>query len=122
MAIERFAQLQVLVDGVTQLLLQDVTLTWDPQKQPVETMRGLAGFTPGAKRLTLQATSAIRLSGPEFDAYASAAGDVQHEIQFPYGTKTIVSEGEITGGSMSQSVNSSAQIQFEFTGTMNPPK
>jgi hypothetical protein len=122
MAISRFLQLQVLVDGVTQLLLQNVTVNWDAQKQPVETMRGLAGFTPGAKRITIQATSAVRTGGPEFDAFESASGDTQHEIQVPYGPKTIVSEGEIMSGSLSGSVNASTEHQFEFMGTYNPPK
>lgn len=122
MAIERFTRMYVLIDGVTQVLLQNATLNADFKNQPVETMNGLAGFTPGAKSVTLSATSAVRISGPEFDAYESGTNDTVHEIQFEYGGKTIVSEGQIMTCSFGTSINASAEHQFEFMGTCNPPK
>jgi hypothetical protein len=122
MATERFLRMTVVVDSVTQVLLQNVTVNFDTKKVPVELMSGLGGFTPGAKVVTISATSAVRISGPEFDAFESGASDTQHELQIPYGTKTIVSEGEIMSGSLSGSVNSATETSFEFMGTYNKPK
>lgn len=122
MAIERYITLVVLVDGVTQVELQNVEVNADTKNIPVETMRGLAGFTPGAKVITISATSAVRISGPEFDAIDSGFEGNVHEITVPYGTKSIVSEGQIMTSGLSGSVNSSTETKFEFMGTYNKPK
>lgn len=124
MALDQFARLTVYVDGVSQLLLQDVTVDGDLQLQDVETMAGLAGFTPGSKRINISCTSALRQSGPEFDAIADGGGDsiVVREIQIPYGTKTIVTEGVVKTWSLNAGVNQSTQFGFQFTGTYNSVK
>jgi hypothetical protein len=122
MAIERYLTLTVLIDGVTQVELQNVEINADPKLVPVETMRGLAGFTPGAKVITVSATSAVRISGPEFDAIDSAFEGNVHELNIPYGTKSIVTEGQITSSGLSGSVNSATETKFEFMGTYNKPK
>lgn len=122
MATERFLTLQVLIDGVTQVLLQNGSLDFDTKNIPVETMRGLSGFTPGAKVITIKCASAVRISGPEFDALDSGYEGTIHEIMFPYGTKSIVSEGQIMSGSISGSVNAATEFSFEFMGTYNKPK
>lgn len=122
MAIERFLRMSILVDGETQVLLQNGTVNFDTKKTPVNTMSGLVGFSPGPKVVTISAESAVRTSGPEFDAFESGANDNQHELTIPYGTKAIVSEGEIMSGSISGSVEAASSHSFEFMGTYNPPK
>lgn len=122
MAIERFLRMNILIDGETQVLLQNGTVNWDTKKVPVNTMSGLVGFSPGPKGVTISAESAVRVSGPEFDAFESGANDLQHEITVPYGTKSIVTEGEIMSGSITGSVESATSHSFEFMGTYNPPK
>jgi hypothetical protein len=122
MAIQKFLRMKVLIDGVTQVLLQNVTVNWDTAKQRVDVLKGMAGFTPGAKSVTISATSAVYQSGPEFDSFASGANDDVHEVQVPYGRKTIISEGWIQSGSIGQSTNASTETSFEFVGTYNPPK
>lgn len=122
MAVERFLRMNVLVDGETQVLLQNGTVNFDTKKTPVNTMGGLVGFSPGPKVVTISCESAVRISGPEFDAFESGANDSQHEFTIPYGTKSIVSEGEIMSGSISGSIEAATSQNFEFMGTYNPPK
>src|SRR5690606_13713272 len=118
------ARLTVYVDGVSQLLLQDVTIDGDLQLQDVETMQGLSGFTPGSKRINISCNSAVRQSGPEFDPIAEGGEETiaVHEIQIPYGSKTIVTEGVVKTWSLSAGTNQSTQFGFQFTGTYNRVK
>lgn len=122
MAVSRYLIPQLYIDGVVQLELQNVSVDFDTKNVPVETMRGLSGFTPGAKVITIKVSSAVQVGGPEFDALQSAEAGTIHEVAFPYGGKTIVSEGQIQSGSVSGSVNSSTEFSFEFMGTFNAPK
>lgn len=120
--IQRYLTLPVIINGLTQLELQNVQVDGDGQWQDVDTMRGLSGFTAGSGRINIQCTSAVRQSGPEFDAVAACKSGVTIEIQIPYGTKTIVTEGIIKTWTLSGAVNQSTEHGFQFTGTYNEPK
>lgn len=124
MVLQQFLRLTVYVDGVTQLLLKDVTVDGDLQLQDVETMTGLVGFTPGAKRINISCTSAVRQSGPEFDPIADGGEDsiIIRELLIPYGAKTIVTEGVVKTWSLSNGVNQSTDLGFQFTGTYQKVK
>ena|SRR5690554_602765 len=124
MKLQTFLRLPVIIDGVTQLLLRNARVGGDLQLQEVETMAGLAGFTPGAKRITISCDYAVPVSGPEFDPIAEGGEDnvVHHEIQIPYGTKTIVTEGAIRTWEISGGVNESITLGFEFTGSYQKVK
>lgn len=112
----------VIIDGVSQVRLKDATISFDSKKQPIETVQGFAGFSAGAKSLTLEFSAAIPVGGPEFDVFAAAEGSTQYTVQIPYGTKTIVSEGEFLSGSISGATNSPTEIKGSFMGTYNKPK
>lgn len=122
MAIKRYLVLTALINGVSQVELQNVTVNFDGKKTAVDTKRGFSGFTPGAKMITISFESAVPMSGPEFDPVEAAEGSDVYQVQVPYGTKTILSEGEFTSGSISGGVNDSTKLGFEFQGTYNKPK
>lgn len=118
----RYLSLTVLINGITQVELQNASVNFDAKKIAVETKRGLGGFTPGSKMMTISFESAVRISGPEFDPIEAAEGSDTYEVQVPYGTKTIVSQGEFMSGTLAGGVNESTKLSFEFQGTYTKPK
>lgn len=122
MALGRGLNLVVLINGVSQVLLQDVRVTADGKKIEIEGKNSLLGFTPGAKSLTISFKSAVMVEGPEFDPFDAAEGSDTYEVQVPYGTKTLTSQGEFLSAEIGQSVNASTELSFEFRGTFEKPR
>jgi hypothetical protein len=114
--------LPTLINGVSQVELQEVTLTFDPAKTVVETKNGLAGFSSGPKKITIEYKSAVPVSGPEFNAINAAEGNEAYTMQTVIGGQTVVSEGQFTGASISTSTGSAVDTSGSFTGTYNPTK
>jgi hypothetical protein len=123
MATKRYLPtLLVYINEVSLVELQNVTINWDPKKIPVKTRKGLTGFTRGSPELTVSFKSAVPIEGPEFDPVVAAAEDQDYRLKFPYGRKTISTEGQFMDGSLDGSIDSNADLGFNFLGTFNKPK
>lgn len=118
---QRFLVPNALINGVSQVFLQDLNVEGDAKKLPVELRSGFAGFTPGPGVVTITFKSAVPVSGPEFDPVAAAYGSEVYEVQVPYGAKTITSRGEFTTFSLSSSVGASTELGFAFMGKYEEP-
>jgi hypothetical protein len=122
MALGRGLNLLVLINGVSQVLLQDVQVSADGKKIQIDGKNGLLGFTPGAKMLSISIKSAVMVEGPEFDAIVAVNSNNTYELQIPYGTKTLTSQGEFMTATIGQGVNASTEFSFEFIGTLEEPR
>ena len=123
MSLNRYARMALLVDSVLQAEVTEVAVNFDGKQIDVETLlQGLAGFTPGAKAIEVDGKWALPTSGAEFDVVTAAAIGDEHELQIPYGAKTIVSKGIWKSGSLSGSVNQNTELSAKFTGTFDPPQ
>lgn len=111
----------LLIDSVFLVTATDIEANGQSGAQVVETLLGLSGKTPGAKRLELSATLTVPVSGPEFDAFAATANGTYHEIQIPLGPKTLISQGWINDCSVKGSTGGSTAYSFNFIGELNPP-
>jgi hypothetical protein len=122
MALNRYLRMALLVDSVLQIEATEVTVNFDGKQQDVETLvQGLAGFTPGAKTLEIDGKWAMPAAGAEFDVVTACATGDLHELQVPYGNKTIVSKGIFKSGSLGGSVSANTALDAKFTGTFDPP-
>ena len=110
------------VNSVSLVELQKVTITWNPNKTPVKTKKGVSGYTRGSGEVTVSFQTAVPMEGPEFDFVAAAHSDDEYRLQFPYGSKTITSEGQFTDGSLDGAIDSNADMGQNFHGTFNAPK
>lgn len=123
MGLITYARIGLLVDSVLQVQANDVSVSVDSKAQDVETLiQGLAGFTPGAKQLEINAKWALPVAGAEFDVLGAAARGTVHSLQIPYGDKTIISQGIWKTGTLQGSVNSNTSLEAKFTGTFDPPR
>lgn len=119
---QRGLNLIVLINGVSQVLLQDLRASVDGKKVPIETMQGLVGFTPGAKEMKISFKAAAMVSGLEFDPFTAIDSANTYEIQIPIGPKTLTTQGEFMTAEIGQSTNASTELSFEFHGTFSAPQ
>lgn len=113
---------QILIDNALLITLTDLEVNGVSGAQAVETLLGLTGKTPGAKRLNISATATVPLGGPEFDAASAVANGTFHEVQVPQGSKTIVSQGWIDEFAFKGSVGNNATYDFKYTGDFPAPE
>lgn len=122
MALQDHLRMTILVDGVRQVKITNIQVNGQSGAQAVETLDGLAGKTPGSKRLEVSGTWAVPITGTEFDVATAVANGTYHQIQIPVGAKTIVSDGWFQDFNMQGSVNSNTETGAQFIGELNPPE
>lgn len=115
-------KLRLLIDGVHQVLISEVSLELDGKNQPLETLEGLAGKTPGAGQATITATGAVLVGGPEFDYNKAVAEGSYHDLQIPYGTKSYIGTGWFDKANLGQSTGKSTEVSFTWIGEFSTPK
>lgn len=109
-------RLAVLVDGVYQLKITNVTINGTSGAQAVETLEGLAGKSPGSGRVEIDATWAVEIGGPEVNVWDFTAEGSYHEVQIPVGSKSVISQGWFDSAGFSQSVNAATEMPAKFIG------
>jgi len=122
MAFQDGLKLRLLVDGVHQITNSEVSLEIDGQNQPLETLEGLVGKTPGAGRATITGTGVVLRGGPEFDYVAAAQDGSYHDLQVPYGKKSYIGTGWFDKATIGQSTGKGTEINFTFIGEFSKPK
>jgi hypothetical protein len=122
MALEDHLRLKLLVDGVFQIKLSTIKVSFDSGAQEVDTLEGLAGKTPGSGKVKITGTGAVPLGGPEFDYPTAVKVGSYHSLQVPFGVKSYIGNGWFQTAELGQSVNQSTEIQFEWTGEFAEPK
>lgn len=121
-ALNDHLRLAVLIDGQLQTECSNIQINGQSGAQAVETLRGLAGKTPGSKRLEFTGNYAVPLGGPEFDFWGSIDKGTYHEIQIPIGAKSIIAKGWFQEAGISQSVNANTEQTAHFIGQLQAPK
>lgn len=119
---EDHLRLVLLIDGVAQVKTQSISVNGQSGSQAVETLQGLAGKTPGNRRLEVSFTGAVALNGLEFDAISAGAEGTYHDLQIPVGAKSIISRGWFDTFTVSQSTGASTEVSATFIGDYNPPE
>ena len=122
MALQDHLRLACLIDGVFQVKVSNIEVNGDSGAQAVETLEGLAGKTPGSKKLEISGTWAVPIGGLEFDFFTAAAVGTYHEVQIPVGAKTIISKGWFQTAGIGQGVNASTEAKMTFIGEFEPPQ
>jgi hypothetical protein len=115
-------KLRLLVDGVHQINQSEVSLEVDGKNQPLETLEGLAGKTPGAGMATITGTGIVPVGGPEFDYLAAVVEGSYHDLQIPYGTKSYIGSGWFDKANLGQSTGKGTEISFTWIGDFSKPR
>lgn len=120
MALQDGAKLAIFIDGSYQQMASQIQMSTNSGQQRIDTLEGLAGFTPGSGDTTITATCGVPVGGQEYDFNSAAADGKYHIIQIPVGGKTYRGMGKFMDGSISQSVNANTETTFTWTGELKP--
>lgn len=120
--LEDHIKLQLLLDGVAQVKVTNISVNGTSGAQAVETLQGLAGKTPGSKKLEISGNFAVALQGLEFDFFTACAQGTYHDLQIPIGSKSIISRGWFDTSGISQGVNAATEATATFIGSFDPPE
>ena len=121
-ALQDGLKLRLLVDGVHQILMSEISVEIDGQNQPLETLEGLAGRTHGAGRVTISGTGIVPIGGAEFDYFGAVARRSYHDMQVPMGAKSYVDSGWFEKATLGQSTGKGTEINFTWTGGFSSPR
>jgi len=114
--------LRLYIDGIYQVKATNIQINGQSGAQPVETLEGLAGKTPGSRRLELTANWAVDIGGPECDIWKWIAEGSYHDVQVQVGSKSIVSTGWFDTAGISQATNASTEQTATFIGELGEPE
>lgn len=120
--LEDHLRLALLLDGVFQVKPSSIRLQLSSQSQPVETLEGLAGKTPGSGRCTITVTAAVPTTGPESDVLSLVVRGSYHQMQVPFGLKSYIGNGWFDEAEIGQSVGQNTEISFTWIGQFAEPK
>lgn len=119
---EDHQRLRLLIAGQFQLKTSSIRAAWAANNQPVETLEGLAGKTPGSGRVTITVTAVLPTSGPEFDYFSAVVDGTYAEMQIPIGPKSYIGNGWFDDVDLGQSVNANTEINYTWTGEFAKPR
>jgi hypothetical protein len=122
MALQDGLKLRLLVDGVHQVLVNQISLEIDGKNQPLETLEGLAGKTPGAGMATITASAVVPIGGPEEDFFENVVLGSYHDLQVPYGKKSYLGTGWFDKSAIEQSTGKGTEINFTWMGEFAKPR
>lgn len=114
--LEDHLRLALLIDGVFQIKPSTIRVQLSSQNQPVETLEGLAGKTPGSGRCTVTGTAAVPKNGPEEDFFTKVVVGSYHQIQVPMGLKGYIGNGWFDECEIGQSTGQNTEVSFTWIG------
>ena len=119
MALQEHATLRVFVNQTYLVELTSITFRTESGQIRVETMEGLAGFTPGSGVCTVALGLAVPIGGQEFPFQQSCADGDLVDIQIPIGQEgSYAGRGKIMDVEFSGSVNANTEESVNWEGEL----
>jgi hypothetical protein len=118
MALIDHARLPAFIEGQFLEELTSITFRTESGQQRVETLEGLAGFTPGSGICTATFNSAIPIDGEEFAYQPTCVAGSYVSVQIGVGTVAYTGTGKILDVEISQSVNASVEEAITWEGEL----
>jgi len=114
------ARLAIFIEGTYMVEMTSIEITTNSGQQRVDTLEGLAGFTPGSGDVTVTCGFAIPIGGQEYPFQETCADGSYVAIQIPIGAKDYVGKGKFQDVGISQSVNANTEGTFTWVGELTP--
>jgi len=118
MALVDHAKIQVLFNQTSLVEVTSIEKTTNSGQQRVDTMAGLAGFTPGSGDVSISLGFAIPISGPELDFQGICARGEYCTAQVVIGPKQYQGTGKILEVTEGQSVNANSEGNLSWVGEL----
>lgn len=116
------ARLALFVEQDFMVEMTSIELTTNSGQQRVDTLEGLAGFTPGSGDCTVSCGFAIPIGGQEYPFQETCADGSYATLQIPIGPKDYIGLGKFIDVTINQSVNANTEGNFTWTGELSAIK
>lgn len=114
-----YLRLAVLLDGGYQAQVTSITANGVSGAQAVELLEGLAGKTPGPKRVNVNMSVAVPTGGLEFDGWSACSNGTYHTLQIPVGAKSIIGNCWVDTCDLSGSTGANTEFSMSFVMEFN---
>jgi len=114
------ARLALFVEQNYMVEMTSIEMTTNSGQQRVDTLEGLAGFTPGSGDVTVSCGFAIPIGGQEYPFQQTCADGSYVTLQIPVGGEDYIGLGKFIDVAISQSVNANTEGTFTWTGELTP--
>jgi hypothetical protein len=112
-----YGKFKVLIDGSAQVEASQISVEYAPGRNAVDTIeKGRAGYTEGAKVLTVSGTSAVPAAGLEFDFFKASEAGEEHAVQVVLGNKVIKLKATFMNIGAGMSANASGEVTWQCEG------
>lgn len=118
MALVDHARIKVLFNQISLVEVTSISQTTNSGQQRVDTLEGLAGFTPGSGDVSIDLGYAIPISGPEIDFQGICARGEYCTAQVVIGPKQYRGTGKVMDVTESQSVNANSEGSLSWVGEL----
>lgn len=116
MALQDHAIGQCFFDGNPLVGVTSLKRTTDSGQQSIDTLQGLAGFSPGPGRVKCSIGYTHPIGGTEDEFQEKCVDGAYVLIQLGWGPKAYVGVGKIITDEMSQSATAAAEGSFDWEG------
>ena len=114
------ARLALFIDTTYQVTMTSIEMATNSGQQRVDTLEGLAGFTPGSGDVTFTCGFSIPIGGQEFPIQQAVDAGTYHTVQMPLGPEDYVGLGKFIDCNITQSVNANTEGTFTWVGQKAP--
>jgi len=118
-ALQDHARLALFVEQIYMVEMTSIELATNSGQQRVDTLEGLAGFTPGSGDCTVSCGFAIPIGGQEYPFQQTCTDGSYVTLQIPVGEVDYIGNGKFLDVSINQSVNANTEGTFTWTGELN---
>ena len=118
MALEDHARLPVFIDQDYQVVMTTISMSTNSGQQRVDTLEGLAGFTPGSGDVSISGNYVIPVGGQQFPVQEATANGTYHTFQIGIGPKDYIGRGKFMDNEIGQSVNASTEGSLNWVGEL----
>ena len=119
-ALQDHARLALFVAQTYMVEMTSIELTTNSGQQRVDTLEGVAGFTPGSGDCTVSCGFAVPIGGQEYPFQETCADGSYVTLQIPIGDKDYIGNGKFMDVSINQSVNANTEGTFTWAGELTP--
>lgn len=84
----------------------------------VTIIKGISGFSSGAKQSSISLTAAIPIDGPEFEFWNEMKAETWIDVQVGVGSKDCAGTGKIQKTEISASTDKAAEISVDWEGRL----
>jgi hypothetical protein len=106
----------IFFDGNPLTEITSIERTTESGQQRIDTIQGLAGWTPGPGSVAITVGYAIPIGGTEDEFQEKCVVGSYVTIQLGWGPKAYVGTGKILRDKTSQSASASAEGSFDWEG------